>query len=555
MPPSFRHPSADWVFLGALTLLCAALTALQYRWTGALAHTEETRILAALKQEAEAWGQAFDLELAGSCARLRPDGAEVTTRGREAAHAARLRAWLADGSPRPIFQRLAVAVPTELGVDLLLLDQQTGKLTPAPWPAEWSALQAHLARGARQPGGGGPYRDPVGNLLEFPVFDGPPPEIEWMIFDLDLDYLRHTWLPELTRVELASGTPGLHEVEVRTGDPAAPPLYASAPAGQTPEGSAQTVSVRFNQRGRPEGRNARPPGWTLLVQPRPGALEQVVADYRRRNLAVAGVLNALILVAGGLLVRHTRRARGLAEAQMRFVANVSHELRTPLTVIQGAAHNLQRGIVHERTRVAEYGGLILAQTRQLGEMVEQVIAFAAARRRRLPVVRQPVILAELLREVVAATASEATAAGCKVGLEVPADLPAVSGDPVSLGRVFRNLLTNAAKHGGSGGWIGVRAASLNGNNGHHPPTVEVSVADRGPGIPVEEQAAVFEPFTRGTSALARQVRGSGIGLSLAREIVEAHGGRLDVRSFRQGDGGEPGATFTVRLPSTDPTST
>ena len=119
-------------------------------------------------------------------------------------------------------------------------------------------------------------------------------------------------------------------------------------------------------------------------------------------------------------------------------------------------------------------------------------------------------------------------------------LPPVTGDTAALRRVFQNLITNAAKHGSEGRWIGVTAALLNGTA---PPVVEVRVADRGPGIPASEQAEVFEPFSRGAAAQAQQIRGSGLGLSVVRDIVEAHGGTVSVES----DPGQ-GATLVVRLP-------
>lgn len=118
--------------------------------------------------------------------------------------------------------------------------------------------------------------------------------------------------------------------------------------------------------------------------------------------------------------------------------------------------------------------------------------------------------------------------------------PEISGDAAALRRVFQNLLTNAARHGGSGGWIGLSAKAVNGAEA----MVEVRVADRGPGIPESEQVGIFKPFVRGSAAQERQIRGSGLGLSLVKEIVEAHNGVVLVRS-QPGQG----ATFTVRLPS------
>jgi signal transduction histidine kinase len=265
-----------------------------------------------------------------------------------------------------------------------------------------------------------------------------------------------------------------------------------------------------------------------------------VSASRRRNFAVAALVSGLVLAAGVALVFHTRRSRQLAEAQMNFVANVSHELRTPLTVIRGAAHNIKRGVVQERAQLEQYSGLIIQHTEQLTDMIEQLLELAGARKNRIALARNPVELGGVLQEAIAATKRDAKIAGCAVELSILTALPEVSGDAAALRRVFQNLLTNAARHGGTGGWIGVTATTVNGSE----PIIEVRVADRGPGIPEKEQAEIFKPFVRGAAAQEKQIRGSGLGLSLVKAIVEAHGGVVLVRS-QPGQG----ATFTVRLPA------
>jgi len=286
--------------------------------------------------------------------------------------------------------------------------------------------------------------------------------------------------------------------------------------------------------------------WVLQVYPQPGALEKLVARSRRKNFAVAIFLNGLILVAGLALVRQTRKSRQLVEQQMNFVAGVSHELRTPLTVIRGAAHNLQRGVVSERSQIEQYSGLIIQHSEQLGEMVEQVLALAGAQKKDSVALTQPVALGEVLRQAIAATAHEVQSARCEVSLELPPTVPEISGDASALRRAFQNLIINAAKHGGSGGWIGITAAI---DEDAKRPVVEIQVADRGQGIAADEQAEIFQPFYRGAQAHAAQIRGSGLGLSLVKEIIQAHGGEISVRS----EVGK-GATFIVRLPVAKSTS-
>jgi signal transduction histidine kinase len=249
----------------------------------------------------------------------------------------------------------------------------------------------------------------------------------------------------------------------------------------------------------------------------------------------------MILAAGIALVHLTRRSRQLAEAQMNFVANVSHELRTPLTVIRGAGHNLLRGVAHGPEQVEKYSRLIIQHAEHLTEMVEQVLELAGVRKNSSVAMHDTVSIAEILHEAAAATKHDTDDAHCELHFELPANLPSVVGNATALRRAFQNLITNAAKHGGQGGWIGITATA---DGESQTPIVEIQVADRGPGILENELAEIFKPFFRGTAAQTMQIRGSGLGLSLVREIVEAHNGTVTVKSEKG-----HGSIFAVRLPA------
>lgn len=528
----------EWGFLALLGALCAVLTVLQYRWTGEVAEAEMTRLRADLNDQARDFCHAFDVELAAGCTQLLPDAGELQQRGRDDAHLDHLHKWLA-GNPRPIFKSIAVAVPMRDDLQLFVLDQKNERFVQKDWPTEWAALRDNLARKGMR-GGSPPFNDPTGSLFELPVFGGNP-ESEWLILQLDLDYARNTWLPELARKFLNPGGAVLNNVAVKSATPPGAPIYSSA-ENTNNKGRAE-VSIRFNRQGHSTG-NSRGPvpdgRWMLEAWHRPGALEAIVSVSRRRDLAVAAAVNALILLAGVLLVRQARRSRQLAETQIQFVASVSHELRTPLTVIRGAGHNLLRGIAREPGQIEQYSRLIIEHTDHLAQMVEQLLELADARKDQSTALRQPVALGEILHEAIAAAGHDTKSACCEVQCNLPANLPDVMGDALALRRVFQNLISNAAKHGGQGGWIGVTAAT--GENGKTP-MVEVQIADHGPGVPENELTEIFKPFFRGLTARTRQIRGSGLGLSLVREIVEAHGGAISVRSQCGA-----GAIFTVQLP-------
>ncbi|HBY60742.1 MAG TPA: two-component sensor histidine kinase, partial [Solibacterales bacterium] len=229
-------------------------------------------------------------------------------------------------------------------------------------------------------------------------------------------------------------------------------------------------------------------------------------------------------------------ARLLAESQFRFTAGVSHELRTPLTVIQGAVHNLLTGVVKQEAQRESYLRAIAKHAAQLGEMVDQILSYAGLRNQDwgAETGRGPVSLAVILADAVESAALELEEQGRSVDLNVPATLPGVRGDAISLRRVFWNLIGNALRHGE--GEVSISAAGAGS-------MVEVRVADAGPGIPRAEIDQVFHPFFRGETARQGHTRGTGLGLSLVKETVEAMGGTVSVESSRK-----EGTAFTVRLP-------
>jgi len=515
---------------------------LQYGWTGQLARAEVRQRHADLEDQAVAMARAFDTALQRHCMMLLPDRTAIEAGDLPGAFLARFRAWKAVPRP-PLFARLALVLPEFDRPRLFELDQMAEKLRPIDWPVAWNALEDNLAR--KRTVGSPPYFDPTGTLVEFPIFREFPSrggELGWVIVQLDLDYVRSVWLPELVQTYLELGKWTVNDARVLTS--AEPPGALYSLTGGAPSVPSSLVSVRFNHLGRMPDDWREPPSsphWTLQTWCRPGASEAIAAAARWRNFAVALVLNLLMLVTGMMLLAQMRRAQQLAEARMQFVASVSHEFRTPLTVIRGAAHNLRRGILHSPAQIKQYSQLIMEHADDLAEMVEQTLALAAAAKCGALVLPQPLAPARLLEEALAATAPEVWSAHCTVEVDLPPTLPAIVGDPLALRQVFQNLLSNAVRHGGPGGWIGITGTS---DASRLPLMVEIQVADHGPGIPAEEQAEVFEPFFRGASAQVARVRGSGLGLALVREIVEAHGGTVSVCSAVGA-----GTTFKVRLPA------
>jgi signal transduction histidine kinase len=278
------------------------------------------------------------------------------------------------------------------------------------------------------------------------------------------------------------------------------------------------------------------PHWRLLVKHPSGSLEQAVNAVRRRNLLVSTSIFGILGASVGFLVVSTRRAQDLARQQLEFVATVSHELRTPLAVIRSAADNLADGIVNDEPRIRQYGELVRREGLRLTDLVEQILEFAGLQSGQRAMARRPVAISAVVRDVIAASEPIARPAGIAIEVDIADNLPPVSGDEAALRRVFQNLIGNAMKYGAGAGWVGVRAT-------YTSVSLDVSVTDRGIGIPAAEQAKIFDPFYRAPDVVAAQIQGAGLGLSLVKRIVEAHAGRVTLKSSPG-----QGSTFTVSLP-------
>ena len=217
-----------------------------------------------------------------------------------------------------------------------------------------------------------------------------------------------------------------------------------------------------------------------------------------------------------------------------LVGNVSHELKTPISALRAHLENMIDGV---EPADPENLQVMLAQSERLGRLVDQLLELSRLESGDLHLRREPIRLSPLVSQVVSEIA--VTRRGHDVALEqeVPADLPAVFADPERVHQVLFNLLDNAVRFTPAGGRVTISASRHNGS-------VDVAVHDTGPGIPAEHLPRLFERFYRVDTARSRDDGGTGIGLAIARSVVEAHGGRIWAAS-------EPGhgSTFTFELPA------
>ena len=535
---------------GLLLALLALLAALQWNWIGELSAAERHRMLASLTAGGERFAAELERELAVALVAFHPD-AESVGRGPEDWLAERWERWQAQ-APRPeLVSRLRVL---DAAGETRCLSTPSGGFEPCAGPLPRSPSPAAQRWPAILP--------------EIPALALPlAGEGATLFIELDRPTLVEEMLPEIVERSFGDGygvalqagsTPWLFynseplwDVENYGQADLRRPLRGPGPMAGAPTAERRARGGLRSRRAhlfdwRHRGEHARERqalerwaggegAFTLLVKRRSGSVDDAVARYRRHNLALSLCILGLIGATAVVMTVSAQRAQRLARQQMAFVAGVTHELHTPLTAIRSAGENLADGVVSSPRQVRRYGELVEREGRRLSDMVAQSLELAGIQSGRRVYRREPVAVEALVDGALAASRWLLDQKQVEVERAVEPDLPELAGDAGALEQALRNLIENAVKYGGES-WLAVRARrSASG--------VELEVADRGPGVAKEDLAHLFEPFYRGQAA-GRTVAGSGLGLSLVRHVVAAHGGTVTVGP---GDGGR-GAAFVVRLP-------
>gem|GEM_PF-2122529 len=246
-------------------------------------------------------------------------------------------------------------------------------------------------------------------------------------------------------------------------------------------------------------------------------------------------LGRLVAVLNGML----GRLEAASDRERLFLATASHELRRPLTALLGElelAGSPGRGVDELRSALALGEG----DARAMSRLVDDLLHHARARAGTLRLVDVETTLCDVVADAVRRASRVATGLGPVEVAALPGVLLRVDAD--ALRQAIENLLVNAGGHGGAGAHVVLRAERDAGG-------IAIHVEDDGPGVPPDEQTTIFEPFGRGDQA--RTVPGTGLGLTIARDVATAHGGTLTLLSpTRPGDASRPGARFTLTLPAT-----
>ena len=557
--------------LGVVCILAGLLLTLasfQYTWLGQLSEREQERMGQSLDFATRAVRFEFDNELAELYRTFQVDYREDGTFPEQLAAHYTERVETIEG-PDILGKIYWVNLNEETG---LVLQEFTGSglTTLNEWPQdiaelrdEFDNLLQYNDAQFRLLLGPEPLQDDVPALVIQQVFTRPTRDLEdyksisWIVAKLRANVIIGELIPVLANQYIYGEETLDYNIGIIDRDEPAELVYQSrsdltVASFAEPDAERDIYGLRswnFNQRFQ---KNRRMWGiieeksdakWDLLVKHQAGSLEAAVTATRNRNLAISLGVFTLLAGAIAMIMVSTRRAQRLAAQQMEFVAGVSHELRTPLAVIRTAAENLADDVVHDAEKTRQYGALINREGRRLSNMVERVLLFAKMRADNLQFEHQAVDLIATIEDAIDSNNAWSTERSVTVRKELPESLPKLMGDPSALGSVMQNLVSNAIKYSRKGGTVTIQVRESNTESG---PAIQIAVHDQGEGIPSREIPHLFDPFFRGERARQTQTQGSGLGLSLVKQVVEAHGGEIDVSST-------PGAgsTFVVELPVID----
>jgi signal transduction histidine kinase len=582
-----------WQLVAAILLLVAlgVLGTLQYRWLGAVSEAERERMRTSLRARATDISQEVNGELTRIYAAFRADTAGLDAEPAKAIANAYSR-WRESAQHPDLVKAIYLIEGGDASAQPRRFDTASRFLVPTEWPPELKGVLQHPA---------GP--PPVANLptpmflvdsvnAQIPalviavpritrnadsgqvtVITDPVAIARSIVIVLDNDRLIHEVVAPAVAKQFGDADASDYFVTIVKRDDQASVVYKTG-ATEVSAATADVVVGLFDLRmeelarmaegrggflprlrtservaitivrkgGSTDGRHMiaattdEQGAWQLRARYRSGSLDSIVAASRRRNIAVGLGVLSLLAASVGLVIVSAQRQQRLARQQMEFVAAVSHELRTPLAVICSAGENLADGVVSDPAQIKRYGSLVETEGRRLGAMVERVLDFAGISSGN-GLSRGDVNVASVIADAVRGVDADARDRGVTIAVHDVPDPPHVTGDADALRSAVQNVVGNAVKYSPRGASVDVATET-------HDSTVRIRVADRGLGIDAEDLPHIFKPFYRGRRAIDAEVRGSGVGLSVVRHVVDAHHGKIHVDS-RPGEG----TTVIVDLPA------
>ncbi|MHB8647403.1 MAG: sensor histidine kinase, partial [Thermomicrobiales bacterium] len=268
-----------------------------------------------------------------------------------------------------------------------------------------------------------------------------------------------------------------------------------------------------------------------------GNLDFALPESRVKEIAA---VRAAFQAMGDGLREAIGRQAALEEERRFFIGAIAHDLRTPLFTLRGSLVGLEQGLATSPEKAARYVAVCRQKADQLDRLVGDLFAYTRAEYLEQTLRRERLELGPLLEQAVDDLRLRARAKGVTVTSDGPDDGSALAGDAHLVGRAVENLLDNALRHTPTDGTIAVRWQT-------EADRVTFTVADTGPGIAARDLPHLFDPLYRGEASRNRETGGVGLGLTIARRILRAHGGDLTAANGATG-----GAEFTGWLPLSSP---
>jgi signal transduction histidine kinase len=250
------------------------------------------------------------------------------------------------------------------------------------------------------------------------------------------------------------------------------------------------------------------------------------------------ILVIILLIALGVIFifQDISREQELTRMKSDFISNVTHEIKTPIATIRSLSENVNEGWVTSNEKQLDYFRLIARESERLGHLVENTLDFSRIESGSKRYNMEPGSLKEVIKRTVERFRLLSEGQDVKIRIAIDQDLPKINMDRVALGQAILNLLDNAAKYSTGEKMIRIHAFAEGDN-------VVFSVMDNGMGIERKDLSKIFNKFYRSETIPAGKITGSGIGLTLVKEIVEYHGGVISVDSTIR-----EGSTFTICIP-------
>jgi signal transduction histidine kinase len=372
-----------------------------------------------------------------------------------------------------------------------------------------------------------------GNKLQFESFvnflpRGSTPDHPALAgFVYDEDYLKNSFFPQALNEVLPNENPNdtSHQqpgIMIRKEKEQAPLAASLCWEGGAPEVERGFDSVF--------------PGLILGIRPHGTTIADISNHWTRLAFLSLGALS--LLMGGGMLFAYRSVARELALAKLKsdFVSNVSHELRTPLSLIRLYAETLELGRISSPGKHQEYYEIIRKESERLTSLINNILDFSRIEAGKKEYSFRETDMADLVRSTLDSYRFEIEQNGFQFEQKIDNNLPPLRVDREAIARSLLNLVNNAVKYSATEKYLGVHLYRRDDG-------VNIEVVDHGIGIPLKEQLKIFEKFYRVGDPLVHNTKGSGLGLSLVRHIVQAHGGVVAVESAPG-----RGSKFIITLP-------